>query len=399
MTVFVVGVSEAGVAGLASEVLDRIAVADIVIAAPRFHSQLPVGPNVVPWPSPFSKVFALLEESADKSVAVLATGDPLWFGAGASIIQRLGVENCEIIPGVSGFQVAASRMGWPISSCETLTVHGRPVSAISSYVYPRARLLILAQDGTSPSRVAEILNEAGHGAAQIDVLAHIGSDSEARFTGFASNWAHDNIPDFHIIAVQCMDGINHHSGALPDEAFINDGKLTKRDVRASALTKLAPFPGAIIWDIGSGSGAVAIDFMRHAPRGKAFAIDKSTTQIEMARKNAVVNGAPSISFIEATLPDGLCELPQPDAVFVGGGLSEQLVFKCQAAMRPGGSLVVHAVTLESEAIMMKAWQEMGGHLTRLSVQHADPVGAFHGWRPLMPVTQWHWVKEEDGRHE
>ena len=394
MAIVIIGISEAGVTALPEDVFNRVAAADLVIAAPRFHSQVPHGPEVLAWPSPFSDVYHVVEAASGKSIVVLVTGDPLWFGAGASLIAQFGVENCEIIPGVSGFQAAPSRMGWPISTCETLTVHGRPVSAITPYFYPRARLLILAQDNRSPESVAAALSEAGHGAARIEVLAHIGGGSEARFSGIAANWEHDDIPDFHIIAVECPGEVSHDGlMALPDEAFVNDGKLTKRDVRASALTKLAPFPGAVMWDIGAGSGAIAIDFLRNAPRGRAYAIDKNDKQIAGAESNAAANGVPSLCVIKASLPDGLDDLPQPDAVFIGGGLSEAVVTHCQASLRVGGCLVVHAVTLESEATLMKSWQQTGGHLTRLSVQHADPVGAFHGWRPLMPVTQWHWVKE------
>lgn len=400
MAVTVIGVSEAGVAGLPVTVQECIGAGDIVIAAPRFHGKIPHGPEIIEWPSPFTDIFPLFADNPDKSIVVLATGDPLWFGAGAALIAHLGVQNCEIIPGVSGFQAAASRMGWPIAQCETLSIHGaganRAAETIIPHLYPRARLLVIARNGDSPAEVASVLSAAGYGNATIEVLAHIGADQEARYNGHAANWAHDEIPDFHIIAVECGEDVAHHGIiALPDAAFENDGKLTKRDARASALAKLAPFPGAVLWDVGSGSGAIAIDFLRNAPCGAAYGIDKNRQQIDMASRNARANGVPALNLIEADLPSGLDDLPRPDAIFIGGGLSDEVVQKCQSALRCGGVLVVHAVTIESETVITKNWQKTGGSLTRLSIHHADPVGAFHGWRGLMPVTQWHWCKDLD----
>ena len=159
--------------------------------------------------------------------------------------------------------------------------------------------------------------------------------------------------------------------------------MTKRDVRASALAKLAPFPGAVLWDIGTGSGAVSIDFLRSAAGGRAFAIDKSDeVQLARAVRNAEAHGVSGFEPVAGLAADGISDLPPPDAVFIGGGLSAGIIEASQAALRPGGVLVAHAVTIESESVLITAWQQTGGDLTRLSIQHADPVGGFHGWRPL-----------------
>jgi precorrin-6Y C5,15-methyltransferase (decarboxylating) len=189
--------------------------------------------------------------------------------------------------------------------------------------------------------------------------------------------------------------------AAPDATFETDGKLTKRDARASALAKLAPFPGAVLWDVGTGSGAIAIDFLRSARFGRAFAIERSEAQLGRATANAARHGVTGLVPVAGDIGDVLAGdigagLPRPDAVFIGGGLAQPVIEAAQAALRPGGVLVAHAVTIESETGLIAAWQQSGGDLTRLSVQHADPVGGFHGWRPLMPVTQWCWHKKVDG---
>lgn len=397
MAVTIIGVGEAGVTALPASSLAIIAAADHIIAAPRFHADLPAGAAVADWPAPFNAVYAIIAEKRDCNFVILATGDPMWFGAGASLIREFGLDFFDVIPGVSGFQMAAARMGWAQDGCETLTIHGRPSAAVTARLYPRARLLIIPQDRTSPATVAALLCAHGYGDAAITVLGGIGGDNEMRVTALASAFDVQDLPDFHMIAVECPDAATHHSLlALPDSAFENDGKLTKRDARASALAKLAPFPGAVLWDVGSGSGAVAIDFLRSAPRGTAWAIDRNENQVAMATSNASLHGVTGLTAIKAEVPAGLEDLPRPDAVFIGGGLSQDTLRRCAEALRPGGVMVAHSVTLQSEAVLMRAWDELGGNLTRLSIHHADPVGAFHGWRPLMPVTQFCWTRPVGG---
>ena len=402
MALTIIGVSEAGVGALGAKAKASIQSGQLIIAAPRFHDGvLAVQPSAVieSWPSPFSDIYDLIAARDGQNIVVLATGDPMWFGAGASLVAYFGLEQCEIVPGVSGFQMAAARMGWSLSGCETLTVHGRPVHALTPHLYPRARLLVIGQEETTPAEIAALLCEQGYGQSQMSVLTSVGGDQEQRFDMTANLVGDQTFPSFHIIAVACPSDARRESViALPDSAFENDGKLTKRDVRASAIAKLAPFPGAIMWDVGSGSGAVAIDFLRNAPRGRAYAIDRNADQIAMAERNAQRNGVVSLHTVALDVAAdnaALADLPQPDAIFIGGGVSMAVIERCQLLLRPGGVLVAHAVTLESEQILMGAWQATGGAMARLSLHHADPVGAFHGWRPLMPVTQLCWHKAID----
>ena len=395
----VIGVAESGVASLPGELRERLAGMDLIVAAPRFHDGLPDGlpdgPEVIDWPSPFSNIFNVLSENTGKSVALLTTGDPMWYGAGASLVRELGPDGCEVVPAVSGLQLAAARLGWPMAGCRVISVHGRPVSRLVSALHPRARILVISQDGGSPMAVAELLAAHGYGAARMHVLAHLGGSDETQIDEAANGWTQERVPDFHIIGIECPDAGPVPLGlAAPDSSFDNDGKLTKRDARSSALAKLAPFPGAVLWDVGSGSGAVAIDFLRNAPGGVAYAIDRNQTQLDRGSANAERHGVPGFKPISGNAAEQIANLPRPDAVFIGGGMSEQVISVAQAALRPGGCLVAHAVTIESESVIIAAWQRAGGDLVRLSVQHADPVGGFHGWRPLMPVTQWCWHKQE-----
>ena len=389
----IIGVGQGGVDSLPAEIRERLAETDLIIAAPRFHAGLPDGPEIQDWPTPFSNIYNILEINSKKSIALLATGDPLWFGAGASLVRKLGPDACDVVPAVSGLQLAAARLGWPMAECRVISIHGRPVGTLAAALSPRAKLLVIAQDGTSPRQVARLLSARGYGAAEMHVLVDLGGADEERIDGIAGDWQHDRVHDFHIIGISCPDAGPVLPGlAAPDSSFDNDGKLTKRDVRASALAKLAPFPGAVLWDVGSGSGAVSVDFLRNAPRGRAFAIDRSEGQMARASANAEAHGVAGFHPVVGDAGAAIGDLPVPDAVFLGGGLSEPVISAAQTVLRPGGVLVAHAVTIESESVLVAAWQRTGGDLTRLSVQHADPVGGFHGWRPLMPVTQWCWHK-------
>jgi precorrin-6Y C5,15-methyltransferase (decarboxylating) len=396
MRPLVAGVTEAGITALPNLVQERLAKADCIIAATRFHADLPSHAKILNWPIPFSNIFNILEEHSKQSLVILATGDPMWFGAGATLVRQLGAEGCEVIPAVSGLQLAAAHLGWPMANCRIASIHGRPLEQLRSVLSPRARVLVIAQDGASPKAVATALCDWGYGAADMHVLANLGGSQEARFSGTASHWQHDRMPDFHIIGIACDDAAPAIGPVAPDSRFENDGKLTKRDVRASALAKLAPFPQAVLWDIGTGSGAVSIDFLRAAPGGRAYGIDRNSVQLDRATANAGMHGVSGFEPVTGDLADSpnkvLDNLPVPDAVFVGGGVSVEVVTLAQARLRPGGVLVAHAVTIESESVLISAWQQTGGDLTRIAVQHADPVGGFHGWRPLMPVTQWTWLK-------
>lgn len=400
MRPLVAGVTEAGIAALPDRVLQRIATASCIIAATRFHDALPETAEIIDWPKPFSNIFSIIDDKADKSLVILTTGDPMWFGAGASLASRLGPDGCEVVPAVSGLQLAAAHLGWPMQDCRIVSIHGRPLEHLRAALFPNGRLLVIAQDGNSPAAVAKALCAWGHNKAQIYVMAYLGGTQEAFFSGTAADWQHNDVPDFHIIGIACDGAAPANGLAAPDDHFVNDGKLTKRDARASALVKLAPFPKAVLWDIGSGSGAVSVDFLRAAPGGRAIGIDRNQDQLDMALANAERHGVAGFTPVKADLaedPAALFDsLPTPDAVFVGGGLSADILALAKARLRPGGVLVAHAVTIESEALMVSAWQGTGGDLTRITVQHADPVGGFHGWRPLMPITQWVWLKPSGG---
>lgn len=371
--------------------------ADIVYGSAR-HFELagPLPGETRCWPSPFSTVFDELRALSGRKVAILATGDPQWYGIGASLARHVPREEMAVFPAPSAFQLAAARMGWALQDCECLSIHGRPTATLRTSLFPGARLLVLTGNGSAPAEVADLLADEGFGKSRMTVLEHLGGAEERIHSGTAENWTATS-GDFHTIALEitARPGTRWHARipGLPDHAFRHDGKMTKQEIRALTLSQLQPCPGALLWDIGSGCGSVAIEWLRAAQRTRAIGLEPHADRRLMAAENALALGVPHLDLKATSAPHGLDGLPDPDAIFIGGGLGEAgIVDACLNRLRPGGRLVANAVTLESEAMLLSNFQSHGGTLTRLSVQRASPVGTMTGWRPAMPVTQWSFTK-------
>jgi precorrin-6B C5,15-methyltransferase / cobalt-precorrin-6B C5,C15-methyltransferase len=396
----VIGIGEDGLAGLPPVARTLIDTAEVLIGGERHLAMVPLREGAedierFAWPSPIAPLVERIQKMQGRRVCVLATGDPMCFGIGTTLARLVAPEEMSILPGVSAFALAAARLVWPLDNVETITLQGRPVGQLALHVYPDARLLILAHDARSPAAVAGWLVEHDFGASRIVALAHMGGFKEERFEGTAASWNAD-VPDFHTLAVECVasEGARWWSrtAGLPDDAYEHDGKLTKREFRALALAKLLPHPGALLWDIGAGCGSVGIEWMRAARNAQAIALEPIAERRAMIARNAATLGVPSLDIRDARAPEGLNSLPPPDAVFVGGGLSEQTIDAAMLALKPAGRLVAHAVTLESEGMLLAAYGRHRGELVRLTASHAEPIGGFSGWRPLMPITQFSWRK-------
>ncbi|MHA7826545.1 MAG: precorrin-6y C5,15-methyltransferase (decarboxylating) subunit CbiE [Roseovarius sp.] len=392
----VVGIGEDGMEGLLPATRAVVEAAEIIIGGERHHALAgSVNAERIAWPSPFDALIDQLKALRGRRVVVLATGDPLWFSVGARIGRA--IDPAEIIyhPQLSAFQLAAARMGWSLADVETLTVHGRPVEQMIAFIQPDARLLILTTGADTPGRIAEFLTERGFGRAKMSVLANMGGSGEARFDGLAESWDHA-VPDFNTLAVDCIAApdaaLLPRVPGLPDALFQHDGTMTKQEVRAATLAKLMPMRGALLWDIGAGSGSVAVEWMRAARYARALGIEPRADRRAMAAANALALGVPKLELIDGRVPEALEGLAPPDAVFIGGGLSRETFEAAWDALRPLGRLVCNAVTLESEALLLALYKEKGGQLVKLMVNRAEPVGTLTGWRPLMPVTQWSLVK-------
>jgi len=392
----IVGIGEDGMAGLLPATRATLEAAEVIVGGDRHHRLSDtVTAERIAWPSPFDALIDLLKAHRGRRVVVLATGDPLWYSVGARIGRALPPAEIVYHPQVSAFQLAAARMGWSMADLETLTVHGRPVEQMIPFIQPGARLLILTTGSETPAQIARFLTERGFGPSRMTVLANMGGPQEARFDGHARDWDHD-VPAFNTLAVDCAAApdaaLLPRVPGLADAHFEYDGTMTKRELRAPTLAKLMPMRGALLWDIGCGCGSVAVEWMRAAPEARAIGIEPRAGRRAMAATNALALGTPRLELIEGRAPEALEGLAAPDAVFIGGGLSEAVFDAAWGALRPLGRMVCNAVTLESEAVLLALYQRHGGDLVKLQVNRAEPVGGLTGWRPLMPVTQWSLVK-------
>lgn len=387
----VIGIGEDGFKGLGKNARRALLGASRIIGGQRQLDLLPVcirGERQL-WPSPFS--LAPVLEHRGEPVCVLASGDPMFFGVGASLARQVPAEQMLILSAPSSCSLAAARMGWPLQDVVTLSVVARPVAALNAQLFSGVRLLVLSNDGQSPAAIAALLRERGFGPSRVTVLEHLGGEAERRIDGVANDWTLSGVADLNVIAIECIaePGTPRLSrlAGLPDSAFKHDGQLTKRDVRAITLARLAPTPGELLWDVGAGSGSIGIEWMRAHPNCRALAIEADDGRQLLIEHNRDALGVPGLQLIRGSAPQALAELERPDAIFIGGGVTRDGVLdSCWAALKPGGRLIANAVTLQSEMTLM-AWHEQhGGELTRIHVAQAQPLGEFDTWRQALPIT-------------
>ena len=392
----VVGIGEDGLDGLTPATRAVVEAAEVILGGDRHHD---LSGNItaerLSWPSPFNAMIETIQGLKGRRAVILVTGDPLWFSVGARIGRAIPASEIVYHPQLSAFQLAAARMRWSMPDVETLTVHGRPVEQMIAFIQPDQRLLILTTGSDTPGKIARFLTDRGFGQSRMTVLAAMGGEREQRFDGTAESWAHE-VPEFNTLAVECIAApgaaLLPRVPGLPDEMFASDGTMTKQEVRAATLAKLMPMRGAVLWDIGAGCGSVGIEWMRAARYARAIGIEPRADRRAMAATNALALGTPGFQIIEGSAPAALADLPAPDAIFIGGGLTADVFEAAWSALRPLGRLVANAVTLESEALMIDLYRKHGGQLMKLGVQRADAVGRLTAFRPLMPVTQWSLIK-------
>src|SRR3954454_234389 len=395
-TVTVVGIGADGWDGLSPVARRAIEGADVLRGSRRQLSLLPaeVTAERVPWPSPMALAVRQLPTAhPGRQVVVLASGDPMTSGIGTTLVRWFGAAAVDGVPPPSSVTLACSRLGWSVEETTVVSVVWRPLELLVPHVTPGRRLVVLGADTTTPGQVADRLRQWGYGASRLTALAQLGGDSERRFTGTAAEWAHAETDPLVVTAVEVVADPGTVPlptvPGLPDEAYASDGQLTKRDVRAVTLSRLAPLPGQLLWDVGGGAGSIGIEWMRVHPSCRAVAVESHPERARRIAQNAARLGVPGLRVVEGRAPAVLEGLPLPDAVFVGGGATTPLLLDaCWDALRAGGRLVVNAVTVQSEAVLAEWFGRVGGELVRLGVQRAEPVGSFTGWKAAMPVTIW-----------
>ncbi|ACL57138.1 bifunctional cobalt-precorrin-7 (C(5))-methyltransferase/cobalt-precorrin-6B (C(15))-methyltransferase [Methylobacterium nodulans] len=390
----IVGIGEDGRAGLSPAAARALDGASLVVGGRR-HLALaaPLAAETLAWPSPIHAAYPAILARRGQPTCVLATGDPFHYGVGAELARLVPAAEIACYPQPSAFSLAAARLGWPLAECACLTVHGRAIERVIPHLQPGARLLVLSWDGSTPGRLAALLAERGFPASRLTVLEAMGGPRERRRDSVAAGFDEAGIDPLNTVAIAVVADPSARviplSPGLDDAWFESDGQLTKAEIRAVTLAALRPRAGQLLWDVGAGSGSVAIEWCLRHPANRAVAIEAREERAERIGRNARALGVPDLAVVRGRAPEALRELSRPDAAFIGGGVSDPaLIAAVWAALPPGGRLVCNAVTLESEPVLIEAHRRHGGMLRRIAVARAEPVGRMQGWRPAMPVTQW-----------
>ncbi|WUI02607.1 precorrin-6y C5,15-methyltransferase (decarboxylating) subunit CbiE [Spirillospora sp. NBC_00431] len=391
----VVGIGADGWDGLAETSREALRGADVLLGGPRQLGLVPGGKaERVTWPSPLLPALPeLIRRYEGRAVAVLASGDPMFYGIGSTLAELLGPARLRVLPHPSSVSLACARLGWPLERADVVSLVGRPAETLNALVAPGRRILVLGAGREAPAVVAALLAGRGFGPSRMTVLSDLGAACETVRDGVAVEWTEPAGSALNIVAVECVPGPDAaplpRTSGLPDDVFEHDGQLTRSEVRAVTVSRLAPLPGELLWDVGAGAGSVAIEWARAHPSCAAVAVESRPERAERIGRNAGALGVPGVRVVTGRAPGALDGLPPPDAVFIGGGLTVPgLLERCWDALRPGGRLVANAVTLESEVRVARARETHGGELVRVGIERAGPLGGFTGWRPAMPVTIW-----------
>jgi precorrin-6y C5,15-methyltransferase (decarboxylating) CbiE subunit/precorrin-6Y C5,15-methyltransferase (decarboxylating) CbiT subunit len=390
--IVVVGIGADGMPGLSEVSRDELHRATVIYGAKRQLSLLDgtLTAERREWPSPMLPALQkLLDEHVD-DVHIVASGDPLMHGVGGTLIRLFGPVRVKVLPHVSSVSLACARMGWNVHETEVISlVTGQPHTAVRR----GGQAIVLSSNGTTPKALAVLLNAHGRGESELSVLEQLGGPGERRRDGNAGKWANNAFPgidDLNVIAVRYLP--DERVSSAPDGGFANDGQITKHGIRAVTLATLAPRPGERLWDVGAGSGSIAVEWCRSWRGCTAVAFERDEQRRRSIGLNAVAFGV-DIE-VRGEAPDAFGGADVPSVIFIGGGLTQPGVLNaCLDALPGGGRLVANAVTAESEATLTQAYSRLGGQLRRFQHYRGEPLGDFTGWRPQMPVTQWAVIKQ------
>jgi precorrin-6Y C5,15-methyltransferase (decarboxylating) len=388
----IIGMSEDGPEGLCPASRHALAHAELVIGAPRHLALLPNLTRATrSWPVPFDAGIAPLLARRGRQTVVLASGDPFWFGVGGTLARHLQPGEWIAYPAPSTFTLAAARLGWSLEAVACLGLHAAPVTRLRPHLAPGVRAIVLVRDGDAVRSLSRYVADQGFGASALTVLEALGGPRERIRHATAESLDFADIAHPVTLAIQ-IEGDGRtlpHASGLDDDWFEHDGQITKRPARALTLSALAPRPHELLWDIGAGSGSIAIEWLLAHPTTAAVAFERDQVRAERIRRNAASLGVDRLSVIEGEAP-AIIEGPHPlpRAIFIGGGLSDALLEGLFGRLPTGTRLVANAVTLESEMLLVRWHGSRGGSLLRIELAEAGPLASRRAWHASYPLVQW-----------
>jgi len=401
MRVVVVGIGADGWDGLGGPARRELLGASEIYGSQRQLDLLDaeVDGNLIAWRSPMSQhLRETLTGSADREIHVLASGDPTFYGVGSTIIESIGAEHVTIIPAVSSVTLACARLGWDQVTTPVESLLENPVVTTLVSRKTGDRMLFLSRDATTAGSVAEALRDNGFAESRMWVLNDLGGPDELIQSSTAEDWRGNAASSLNIVAVVFSGGFDYSRGewvayqvpGLPrPDSFANDGQITKQPMRAITVSALGrAVEPTLLWDVGGGSGSIGIDWLRANPRGRAVAFESHPERREFIAANAERHDVADRIDIKGAAPESFARVPAPDRIFIGGGLTAELLDDCLERLAASGRLVANAVTLESESVLMAAYAEHGGELQRIQWETAGPLGGKSGWDPRRTIMQW-----------
>ncbi len=386
----IVGINEDGRAGLCAVSQDALHAAQVIFGPPRHLALLgPTAARQIPWPVPFTDGIAQLRELRGQQVVALVSGDPFWFGAGTVLARHFKRSDWRALPNVSIFAQVASTLGWALDSTICLGLHAAPLTRMRPHLAQDARLIVLVRDGAAVSDLAAYLQTVGFAASRLDCFEALGADRQIHTRCTAQTLPDHRFAHPVCVAITCQgDAALPQASGVPDSFFESDGTMTKQPIRALTLAALGPRPYQQLWDIGAGSGSISIEWLLAHPTTQATCIEPRAPRVANITRNAVALGVDRLRVVHGTAPEALAELPAPDAVFIGGGLSQAMLVEITDRLVRGTRLVVNAVTLETEALLSQWHAKCGGDLNRFEISTATRLGTKHAWRASLPIVQW-----------
>ena len=380
-----------GYASLSPEAQAVLQGTPTIMAPPRHLASLPqLSGDQIVWPVPFSEGIEKLLKLRGSRVVVIFSGDPFWFGAGSQIIRKLDRREWCAIPAQSCFSLAAAELGWPIEKTFQLGLHSASFSRLRPYLAVGQNLMVTVRDGESVNSLNEYLIETGFGDSELWVLESLGSASQNVTKTLAKEKIKRKFQHPLMVGIKVFGSgkVLSQASGLIDDWFANDGQITKQPIRALTLSALAPRTGQHLWDLGSGSGSIAIEWLLSGPSMKATSVEKNSIRAENINLNAAKLGVDWIEVIESDIMDALSKLDRPDAVFIGGGFSAESFEKIWKIIPAGTRLVVNGVTIETDRLIIDCAENFGGQLLRFEYSQPKKIGGKSSWKASYPITQW-----------
>ncbi len=405
--VYVVGVGAEGMSGLTARAREILRDADLLIGVERLQAAIPEGKadRLVANPGTSEVLDRIETRLGESRIAVLASGDPGFFGIAKVLVRRLGKDRVEIVPHVSSVQLAFARIKESWEDATFLSVHGRSLDGIASIVRRSAKAALLTDGSNTPAKIARSLLAEGVDGYRAYLCEDLGGRDERIRELNLEQLAETESRSLNLLILLRKPGMvdgeeagryeapGHWRHGIPDEEFHQrrprQGLITRLEVRMTSLAKLDLKETSVVWDVGAGSGSVAIEAAMLARWGQVYAVERDGESVELIRQNRERFGASNLSVIHGAAPDVLEDLPSPDAVFIGGsgGRLASILDTVNQKLREGGRVVINAATLETAGTAMAGLRERDftAEATLMQLSRSKELGGLTHFEALNPV--------------